>query len=393
MSEVFKWINITNGVKSVMEDYIEFTEHVQKMDGLQYGLGEAKFNMDGTPFKGSWCNAQTDGPAIRARVILKYITYLQEQNKDWEWLVKIVKRDLDYVADLYGQNKHCDIWEEARGLHLYTLLAQKRALLEGVSLLQKVDNKTANRYNRAVKGIEKLLPQFWDDKRGHLLTTVDKSGGIKSKQSNLDAQTMLAALHHGIDGNDEFGVGSKWMTATVLQLLRVFSPLYPINEVASTEIDGENVPVGVAIGRYPEDVYDGVGVSSGNPWSLLTSGLAEYHYRLATLFIRANSAVVSEELSQLLAWTRNISGLEVKNFSSKIMMGGSTEFRGLIRYLMEAGDLYMARVSRHTAGDHTMFEQWYKYDGFGHGAIHLTWSYVAHLAASRARSEIIDYLR
>ncbi|PIA13613.1 Six-hairpin glycosidase [Coemansia reversa NRRL 1564] len=393
MSEVFEWINSTNEVENVMKDYIQFTEKVQKMNGLQYGLGEAKFNMDGTPFKGSWCNAQTDGPAIRARVVLKYISHLQGQKKDWRRLVDIVKRDLDYVAEVYGQNKHCDIWEEARGLHLYTLLAQRRALVEGVLFMQKVDDKAADKYNHAVKGIEKLLPQFWDDKRGHLLTTVDKSGGIRSKQSNLDAQTMLAGLHYGIDGNDEFGVGSKWMTATVFQLLRVFSSMYTINEVASTEIGGKNIPVGVAIGRYPEDVYDGVGVSSGNPWSLLTSGLAEYHYRLAALFISANSAEVSEELSQLLEWTRNMSGLEVGNFSGEKLVGGSTEFRGLIRYLMEAGDLYMARVSRHTAGDHTMFEQWYKYDGFGHGAIHLTWSYVAHLAASRARSEIVEYLR
>ncbi|KAJ2806310.1 Glucoamylase, intracellular sporulation-specific [Coemansia guatemalensis] len=392
MSEITKWLNST---EEVMDDYIEFTEHVQHMKGLKYGLGEAKFNMDGTPFTGSWCNAQTDGPAIRARVVLAYIAYLQKQGENkWRRLVDIVRRDLDYVAEVYYQNQHCDIWEEARGLHLYTLLAQRRALLEAIPLMQQVDTRAASRYRHAVEGIDSMLPRFWDDQRGHLLTTIDRSGGIGSKRSNLDAQTILAALHHGTDGKDQYSVGSKWMTATVLQLLRVFSPMYAINEVATTEIGGRNIPVGVAIGRYPEDVYDGVGVSRGNPWSLLTSALAEYHYRLATVFARAGSAVVSEELVQLLLWTRNMSGLSsIENIVGGRMVAGTQEFNGLLRYLIEAGDLYMARVSRHTAGDHTMYEQWYREDGFGHGAIHLTWSYAAHLAASRARSEIVEYLR
>ncbi|KAJ2082595.1 hypothetical protein H4R24_001476 [Coemansia sp. RSA 988] len=349
--------------------------------------------MDGSPFTANWCNAQTDGPAIRARVVLAYINHTK-RSTSWNWMVDVVRRDLDYVVEVYNQNQHCDIWEEARGLHLYTLLAQKRALLEGIPLMQQIDRDAANRYQSAVEKINRILPRFWDRQRGYLLTTLDRSGGIRTKQSNLDAQTMLAALHHGIDGNDEFGVGSKWMTATVLRLLRVFSPMYSINEVASTEIGGRNVPVGVAIGRYPEDVYDGVGTSRGNPWSLLTSGLAEYHYRLAAIFAHAGNAVVSNELAQLLMWTRNISGLLPSEdiVAGKALMAGTQEFNGLLRFLMEAGDLYMARVSRHTAADHTMYEQWYRYDGFGHGAIHLTWSYAAHLAASRARSEIVKLI-
>src|SRR5438067_683903 len=33
--------------------------------------------------------------------------------------------------------------------------------------------------------------------------------------------------------------------------------------------------------RYPEDVYDGVGTSLGNPWYLATTSMAELFYRAA----------------------------------------------------------------------------------------------------------------
>ncbi|KAJ2394096.1 hypothetical protein GGI05_002190 [Coemansia sp. RSA 2603] len=52
----------------------------------------------------------------------------------------------------------------------------------------------------------------------------------------------------------------------------------------------------------------------------------------------------------------------------------------------------MARVYLHTARDHTMYEQWDRLNGYGRGAVHLTWSYAAHTAASRARSRLVELI-
>ncbi|ORX71774.1 hypothetical protein DL89DRAFT_320985 [Linderina pennispora] len=43
-------------------------------------------------------------------------------------------------------------------------------------------------------------------------------------------------------------------------------------------------------------------------------------------------------------------------------------------------------------GDRYMGRQWFRYDGYGRGAIHLTWSYAAHTAAARARAQLVEIM-
>ncbi|KAJ2330787.1 hypothetical protein GGH92_009434, partial [Coemansia sp. RSA 2673] len=167
--------------------------------------------------------------------------------------------------------------------------------------------------------------------------------------SNLDTQVLLASLHYSTNGL--YSVGSSEMASTVLAILRRFEHMYDINQVAYTDINGISVPIGVAVGRYPEDVYNGVGTSLGNPWSLVTSALAEYHYRLALAYADMEYFVVSSELISLLNWTAPyIRGNteQIYSLQAKLVYKGDREFRGLLSYLLAAGDLYMARVARHT---------------------------------------------
>ncbi|KAJ1954683.1 hypothetical protein EC988_002300, partial [Linderina pennispora] len=70
----------------------------------------------------------------------------------------------------------------------------------------------------------------------------------------------------------------------------------------------------------------------------------------------------------------------------------SSEFQAMLSQLLAIGDRYMGRVARHTSRDHTMYEQWFRYDGYGRGAIHLTWSYAAHTAAARARAQLVEIM-
>ncbi|KAJ2444683.1 hypothetical protein IWW46_001890, partial [Coemansia sp. RSA 2440] len=359
--EVIAWLDnnkldymLKDELKQRLDDYVEFTRHLQGLKNLKYGLGEAKFHMDGTAFRAPWCNAQTDGPALRARAILAYTQHVIKQaNGDTtraHELFALVRTDLDYVTKVWMHLGNCDIWEESRGMHFYTLLAQKTALEEGARMAHTldVDNSVAHVYERAAQEIAHKLPEFWDVDHGYIVATLNKTGGIQTKNSNLDAQVLLAALHHGTPKL----LTSRAVAATVNRLVHVFDRLYVVNHVQRTKIDGQWVDVAAAVGRYPEDVYDGDGSRGGNPWSLLTSSVAEYHYRLA------------------------------------VHMGNGP----LAQYLVQVGDTYMARVARHTDADHTMREQWDKSSGYGRGAVHLTWSYAAHTSASRWRNLAIASL-
>ncbi|KAJ2371352.1 hypothetical protein IW150_004630 [Coemansia sp. RSA 2607] len=382
MNELLSWMehnSSMSGLQRTLEDYVSFTRHLQGLKGLRYGLAEAKFHMDGRPFTKSWCNGQTDGPAIRGYTLTRYARYLMRQGRDIEHLYGLIRTDLDYVSSVWMQNWHCDIWEETRGLHFYTLMAQRRALTEGARLARMLeDYEAATGYEREIELMERRLGDFWDERGGHVMTTIEWSGGLGSKHSQLDAQVLLASLHSAMD-DGVYTVESREMLATALRLLRAFEPLYSVNQVLSAEINQAVVPVGVALGRYPEDVYNGVGTSRGNPWSLVTSALAEFHYRLALEYAKRGEVRASEELRDLIQWTR-------RRYHEKV------EFKGLLRYLLGVGDLYMARVYLHTARDHTMYEQWDRLNGYGRGAVHLTWSYAAHTAASRARSRLVELI-
>ncbi|KAJ2817245.1 hypothetical protein FBU31_006292 [Coemansia sp. 'formosensis'] len=389
MNEILSWPD-DNNTDIVLDHYVAFTRHVQALHST-YGLGEAKYHMNGSVFTGSWCNAQTDGPAIRALALIRLAERrLPHQSIDYlfgSWGAPI-RVDLDYVAGVWWQNGYCDIWEESRGLHFYTALAQHHALKAGAKIAHRVGDKEAGeRYARVAADIEVMLrDKFTTITRPHLPTTIEWSGGLPTKHSNLDTQVLLASLHFAKEG--AFSVNSSEMLSTVLAILRRFESLYDINHVTNTEIHGISVPLGVAAGRYPEDVYDGVGTSRGNPWSLVTSALAEYHYRLALAYAQTEHVAVSPELTALLEWTAPY--LQSGGEFNATLLYSRDGYQGLLSYLLKAGDLYMARVAKHTDRDHTMYEQWNRYTGYGQGAKHLTWSYAAHMSAARARSELIS---
>ncbi|KAJ2850006.1 hypothetical protein IWW36_002234 [Coemansia brasiliensis] len=373
MSEVINWLPSANltfkrELEEKIEDYIGFTRHVQQLKELKYGLGEAKFHMDGKPFRGSWCNAQTDGPALRARTLMKYARILQNsgrQEQAGDLFYKVILNDLLYVQSVWMDPHNCDIWEESRGMHFYTLSAQQRALEEGAQIAEELDENWG--FAETAQQISLRLTGFWDHRGGYIVTTRNHTGGIMSKASNLDSQVLLAILHHGSASQ----LSSQETLVTVSKLIKSFDRLYQVNQVQQTQINGHWVQLGVAMGRYPEDVYNGDGVSRGNPWSLITSSVAEYHYRLALELLTAAKSNQLAEFAGMMRWQHTW---------------------GLAEYLLAVGDRFMARVWLHTDNDHKMYEQWDRHTGFGRGAVHLTWSYTAHLAASRARNLLLKAL-
>ena len=93
-----------------------------------------------------------------------------------------------------------------------------------------------------------------------------------SKKSNLDTAVLLGLLRSN-NFHTDYNWNQSKVIGTVKALTATFTDLYPINKSQPSP--------GIAIGRYPEDVYDGDAFQGGNPWVLTTLAVAETYYELA----------------------------------------------------------------------------------------------------------------
>jgi glucoamylase len=185
----------------------------------------------------------------------------------------VIKSDLEYVALRWDDHPlGFDLWEEVRGTHFFTLRVSYLALMHGAELADKLADPFAARYYREqANRIDKELRRFWDH-RGYIRATLeevrledpspDEQKPTKVRTS-LDCAVPLAIMHGTSPrfANSSFGdAGSDRVLASVREYAQSFDDLYQINRKRGTWAQGR------AVGRYAEDVYDGVGRSKANPW-------------------------------------------------------------------------------------------------------------------------------
>jgi glucoamylase len=312
-------------------------------------LGEPKFYVTGKANLEPWGRPQNDGPALRALTAIEIAnTWIQKGRFDdvREKLYRaelpantLIKRDLEYVSHHWMETSF-DLWEEERAMHFYTLTVQKVALLKGAKLAQTLgDADAASFYSQQSKAIDNYLSAFVDSKRGIIRYAINKDSPLPHKKSDLDIAVLLAAIQT-FDG--QFYVPVQAMINTVNQISQTFQSLYSINQVRTTK---EGLPLGVALGRYPDDKYSGFDFSSGNPWFLATLALAEFSCDL-----NKTQSFNSKQKSQL-------NDTAVKQFN---------------------------RVLYHRLADGSLSEQFNRDSGYEQGARDLTWSYASYVTAYRA---------
>ena len=265
-------------IKKLIFTWIDAEIHRQTLPTLS-GLGEPKFNVDGSGFTGPWGRPQNDGPALRAIAMIKFARILlKEGNQDYvikkmfKGMVSsdsVIQKDLDYTVAQWKKPSF-DLWEEELGMHFYTLMAQHTALQEGGLLAHELgDHRSHHIYEQESKVIAAVLKRDFADAKIGILATLNKvNGGLSYKTSNLDVAPLLALLHTS-PYQKLFSLNSPQVRRYVDSLALKFSEVYAVNK--------KFPELGVAIGRYPEDRYDGYQTSgTGNPWFLSTLGLGEY---------------------------------------------------------------------------------------------------------------------
>ncbi len=379
--------------EQMLKNYVQFSRENQLTPNLSGapdagGLGEPKFNMDGSAFNGAWGRPQNDGPALRAITLIAFANNLLAEGQAnyvrqelYDGLLPsqtVIKVDLEYVAHHWG-DVCFDLWEEVRGHHFFTLMVSRRALLEGAKLAQTLgDGGAAQYYSEQASAIAFYLQQFWDAKQGTLIETIGQTSGVS--KSGLDVAIILGALH-GETADGYIGPASDWVMATAARLINAFQALYAINK----SLNG----LAPAIGRYPEDIYDGVGISQGNPWFLATLAFAEYCYRLRSIYARDHYINVTQVNASFLRYALYSSGIQGLNLRSGIVANDSRLYSALQAGLANLGDRFFRTVLHYGGADGSLSEEFNRNTGVMTGAPNLTWSHAAFLTAASSRA-IID---
>lgn len=365
------------------------------------GLGEPKFHVDGTPFTGSWGRPQRDGPALRALTLMHYLReynashpslWSSESSEDFFGPYytaempprSVIKADLEFVSHYWNESSF-DLWEEVEGLHFFNLMVSARSLREGSKLARVFgDDGAADWYTEQARYIEALLSKFWNAKKGHLVET------LWSKRSGLDCGLLLGSLHAlPEEGSEDEAVYPPWsdeILVSLMALTRDQRDRFPINSKPSEDQEDSDVDApafeGTGLGRYPEDVYNGYGTSSGNPWFLCTSSAAEILYRSASHFsVASNITITLTGLPFYEALLASSSlDVDIGTFSPSDAL-----FHSVLERLKTTGDQFLDVVKTHVDAEGSMSEQFDRVTGYMRGAADLTWSYGAFLAAARAR--------
>lgn len=334
-------------IQRMAEDYIRFTSHIQNTAGKD-ALGEPKFYVNGEVFDKPWGRPQHDGPALRALSLIQWANILIKEGHENQVRQELyhpvfpadtpIKKDLEFISHHWKEPSY-DLWEEVKGTHFYTLMVIRRALLEGAKLAEHFgDAGAAKWYRTQANEIQIEITNFWDESKGYFTATINFKDGLDNKYSNLDIAVLLGLLHGNMQ--DGFlGWDDPRVTATTNKLVKTFSQLYPINH--STKLPG------VAIGRYPEDAYDGDQFRGGNPWPLCTLAVAEVFYNTAHLLKQRGETTLATE------------------------------------YKLQA-DQFVERVKYHAYPDGSLDEQMNRYTGYMTSARDLTWNYAAIITTRHA---------
>ena len=337
-----------NLLESYIQAWINFEIQNQNTALKTSNLGEPIFTVTGEIYPHPWGRPQNDGPAIRAITMTLFAFELIKQNRLTEakrlYRSELpanspIKRDLEFISTHWSEPSF-DLWEEVKGDHFFTKMAQRTALLLGAQLARAFNDSNASSfYLHKAKEIEPSLNKHINSARNIIVPTLNPIGGWKGKDSELDSATILALLYFSMgDGFIELQDTFALQTAATLET--TFSQIYTINRT----MKNRDINLSPGIGRYPEDVYDGAGFSEGNPWFITTNAFAEYYCRLANT---------------------NPRGPYAAQFRAKAQG-------------------FLNRVLLHSESRGQMSEQFNRHNGYMQGANNLTWSYVSYLRAYRS---------
>lgn len=291
-----------------------------------------------------------------------------------------VLKDLLFVASNWSSPSY-DLWEEEESDHFYTRMVQRRALVMGAQFASKLgDSATSSTLSSAATALTATLSQFWDPNR--LLLLYEYGPVLHGKTSYKDISVVLGIIH-GYAGDGVYGYTNEQVLVSAYQISTSFLSVYP---VANVTTDASGNVLGIPIGRYPEDIYNGTGTETdgGNPWFLCTASMAEFMYRAVATYESAGTLTVTNTSAPFFTYFAPNSGAVI----GTAYASNSTVFKSTIASLEGWGDAFMRRIKYYTPADGHLPEEYNRNTGVPQGASDLTWSYASVLTASFARAVV-----
>lgn len=339
-------------------------------DGV--GLGEPKYTVDGQRFNEDWGRPQRDGPALRAIALMSYSDHLlsstptSDQNATVQQVIwPIIANDLAYVGQ-YWNSTGFDLWEETNGSSFFTIQNQHRALVQGTSLSAKL-GVSCPACESQQSQILCFLQSFWNGK----FITANTNLMADNGRSGIDANTILGPIavfdvEVGCEGETFQPCESKSL-ANFKVFVDTFRGLYSINAGISNDS-------GIALGRYPEDVYMG-----GNPWYLITLAASEFLYDAIAQWKYQNSLQID---STSLTFFQTIYPSATPGTYTPSSASNDI-FSSVLSATRTYADSFLSIAQKYIPADGSLAEQFDKSTGLPVSAYDLTWSYASFVTMSR----------
>lgn len=403
--------NNTNNQKicSIIEKYIENNYYLQRLpnnlgrfdDNTRSGLGEPKFMPDCTAFDEHWGRPQNDGPGLRISTIVSYLNLIEKYRlslsnkflKDERFIYdEIIKPDLFYIVKNWKKESF-DIWEEVNSIHFFTSMSQLRAVIDGLKLAKKyeVDKQFVDQLYESITNLKLFIEVDARFAIPSSLYIIETPGLFSSgKRSGLDAAALLASIHsHDLEVDEysdvPFDVNDYHILNTINAMASDMRFRYPINR------DRIGKPsLGVALGRYPEDIYDGVGTSEGNPWFIATASAAEVIFKTVYKLLDSQQDLLINKYNQ--EFFKSFINFEADDLEEFVIPCNSIRYNNALLNLFDFGDSFLKIIKDHVDGNGHMSEQFNKYTGYMQGAKDLTWSYSAFWNALRWRNKTLEVI-
>lgn len=398
------------------------------------GVGEPKWHVDNQPFSEPWGRPQNDGPPLRCLTTLHFLKQLQNHQISLEAVVsayesfynkpldlifenerelfeKILIWDLKFVIENWKENSF-DLWEEIQGQHFFTSIVQLTSVKFGILYLKE--------HKKEWPDLQSFVADL-EDCFDNIHSFIFMEGGFINPNKNFIVETP--SMLHSRSGLDiaviigtllthdtqmaksdtiPFDVDDSGILNTLYSMVKSMEIIYPINHQRA------NLKIGVALGRYPEDVYDGVQTSEGNPWFLATAYASELLYKLIWKnYQLEDDLVIPLNNWESEFWTLIFEGFEEymsENSFGGSIYGESNNYQLVIPYnspafnqtmisIFDLGESFLDKIREHVSDDGNMSEQFNKYTGYLQGAENLTWSYGAFWSSCHIRSKVLQLLQ
>lgn len=273
------------GRNDLAERYFQFSQTMFGQTGLPFFL--QKYWPDGTLGPGwhAWIHEGEEGPGHQqdetALTVFELCRLLTPETKVEAW-TRFIRPAVDHIVDFRDVNRlpksTWDLWEERKGVHIYTVATVIAALKAASKVAKEVDDdERAEVYAEASETmLAAMKAHLWDSARGCFYRRlIVHEDGIYEPDHTVDSSSMQVLLLGILPPDDP-------MVHTNLQVCKDALWL-------NTEVGG--------MARYQDDYYHRVSHDlPGNPWIICTMWLAQ------SLIATAKDQEHLHEAENLLRW-------------------------------------------------------------------------------------------